>query len=512
MKKTFRGFCFTIFTLLITTVLFAQTPQHYNYQNVGTSNNSFPFNVLGGKMVQWLVGPGELNQPSGAPAGTITKVYFYTVNAGSPTYTNLYIRLGQGTTITTLPSGAFYSGTMDTVYKLTGVLTGPAGGWMMITLTTPFTYNPAQSLIIEVGQSGHSGSGPTVRQNGITGSFRRNWSVGGPPFVYSSQDANVVNFGVDIVQQSPGPNYIHYKFENNPSATTVTNCAIPGVGTNPAPFTVHTLGSGGQFDSCLVGTGGTNSGVQTGWLTNLGSGSWTISMWLNGLPSNTSLYYLWGEATGSFRCFLGGAAGAGNLLFRGTGITDVNIPGVAPGPTVVHIVYDSAASQVRAYKNGVLSVTVNQTPFNLATGTGFRVGGYSTSAGLNGKMDEFRVYKRKLDTAEISATWNQDIACQYVLGINQNNNQIPEAFSLSQNYPNPFNPATTIEFDIPKGSNIKLIVYDILGREVEVLVSGYLVAGNYVVDFDASNLASGVYMYKLVADGFTDTKRMLLIK
>ena len=97
-------------------------------------------------------------------------------------------------------------------------------------------------------------------------------------------------------------------------------------------------------------------------------------------------------------------------------------------------------------------------------------------------------------------------------GINHNNNEIPKTYSLSQNYPNPFNPTTNIKFSIPKNSVVKLTIYDLTGRVVETLVDGQLNAGNYAYDFDASNIASGVYFYKLQSDNFTDVKKMMLIK
>jgi hypothetical protein len=81
-----------------------------------------------------------------------------------------------------------------------------------------------------------------------------------------------------------------------------------------------------------------------------------------------------------------------------------------------------------------------------------------------------------------------------------------------QNYPNPFNPTTKINFAIPKQGLVTLKVYDVLGREVANLVNEVKTAGNYIVDFDASYLASGVYFYKLEVNGFTDVKRMMLIK
>ena len=102
--------------------------------------------------------------------------------------------------------------------------------------------------------------------------------------------------------------------------------------------------------------------------------------------------------------------------------------------------------------------------------------------------------------------------CQGTVGINGNNNEIPVSYSLEQNYPNPFNPATTIKFSIPAGSFVKLVVYDAAGREVTELVNGELSAGNYDYSFNALNLSSGVYFYKLTAGDFTAVKKMLLVK
>jgi hypothetical protein len=98
------------------------------------------------------------------------------------------------------------------------------------------------------------------------------------------------------------------------------------------------------------------------------------------------------------------------------------------------------------------------------------------------------------------------------VGVVNNNTGIPEKFSLSQNYPNPFNPATMINFSIPVNSFVKLSVYDILGREIQQLVNNDLTPGSYSVDFNATALTSGVYFYTLTTNGFTDTKRMLLVK
>ena len=85
-------------------------------------------------------------------------------------------------------------------------------------------------------------------------------------------------------------------------------------------------------------------------------------------------------------------------------------------------------------------------------------------------------------------------------------------FKLSQNYPNPFNPTTTIQYEIPNSGMVTLKVYDILGREVSTLVSQYENSGSYNVNFNAINLASGVYFYRLQAGNFIQTKKMVLLK
>ncbi len=90
--------------------------------------------------------------------------------------------------------------------------------------------------------------------------------------------------------------------------------------------------------------------------------------------------------------------------------------------------------------------------------------------------------------------------------------EIPSVYSLKQNYPNPFNPRTVISFQLPAVSNVKLRVYDITGKEVAMLVNERLQAGTYETTFDGSGLNSGVYFYKLITDGFTETKKMILLK
>lgn len=99
-----------------------------------------------------------------------------------------------------------------------------------------------------------------------------------------------------------------------------------------------------------------------------------------------------------------------------------------------------------------------------------------------------------------------------VIGINQISGEVPTEFLLLQNYPNPFNPNTNIKFAIPKLANVRLAVYDMLGREVESLVNQQLTHGIYEVNWNAAKFSSGIYMYRLVTNDFNMVKKMSLIK
>jgi hypothetical protein len=90
--------------------------------------------------------------------------------------------------------------------------------------------------------------------------------------------------------------------------------------------------------------------------------------------------------------------------------------------------------------------------------------------------------------------------------------EIPISFSLAQNFPNPFNPTTTIQFSLPKSGDVTLKIYNLLGEEVKTLVDEYKEIGNHSVQFNANNFASGMYLYRLQAGSFVETKKMILIR
>ena len=115
-----------------------------------------------------------------------------------------------------------------------------------------------------------------------------------------------------------------------------------------------------------------------------------------------------------------------------------------------------------------------------------------------------------------------DVAIQlynggFVIGVEPISSEIPQQFKLYQNYPNPFNPTTKIKFSLPpskgaRGMITQMTIYDVLGREVSILVNEELKPGTYEVEWNGSDYPSGVYFYKLMIDDYSETKKMVLIK
>jgi hypothetical protein len=99
-----------------------------------------------------------------------------------------------------------------------------------------------------------------------------------------------------------------------------------------------------------------------------------------------------------------------------------------------------------------------------------------------------------------------------IVGINDFLNSLPTEHTFYQNFPNPFNPATTIRYEIPERSIVTIKIYDVLGSEMAILVNEEKPAGYYNTEFDASELPSGIYFYRLQAGSFVETKKMVLMK
>ncbi|TVQ74784.1 MAG: T9SS C-terminal target domain-containing protein, partial [Balneolaceae bacterium] len=95
---------------------------------------------------------------------------------------------------------------------------------------------------------------------------------------------------------------------------------------------------------------------------------------------------------------------------------------------------------------------------------------------------------------------------------NDDHRELPQLITLGQNYPNPFNPTTTISFTMAEAGDVTLSVYDLLGRRVGILQNGRLSPGTHTSVFDARHLSSGIYLYRIEAAGFTESRKMMLLK
>ena len=132
----------------------------------------------------------------------------------------------------------------------------------------------------------------------------------------------------------------------------------------------------------------------------------------------------------------------------------------------------------------------------------------------DGFFDVTASYVGAFGTEDWTSSWSTIKMTPVILSTKEelSTTVIPAKFELSQNYPNPFNPATTIRFSLPQAGEVKLTVYNLLGQVVTTLVNGYREAGTYNVNWDASNLSTGVYIYRVEANTFSLTKKMTLLK
>jgi hypothetical protein len=215
MKKTLHFF---IFIFCIAGAFQAQTPMHYNTNAAGGAN-SIPMAAIipTWQKCQWYIAANSLVNPSPVGVGNnITVVYFQTGSATTKLYTNINVKLkqGAGTGLTGVTNGPIEPG-MTTVYAGTNVnVVSTIGGWISFTLQTPWLYNPALPLIVELEQDSPNSGGPTVYQVGnITGPGNgRQWgNYNGTTL--AGVGGQRINFGVDVLPATPcsgtpGPNSV----------------------------------------------------------------------------------------------------------------------------------------------------------------------------------------------------------------------------------------------------------------------------------------------------------------
>lgn len=248
---------------------------------------------------------------------------------------------------------------------------------------------------------------------------------------------------------------------------SVNNNTAVGVGGAGAVVMSVNGGSGwgltiiGNQNTFFYGTSFVNS--NTGWL---------VGSILNGnvIARSNDAGFVWSAQSAPVSNQLFGVSFA--VLDTGTAVGD--------GGTIIH-----------TDNGGTNWTTQNSGTSQILNGVSFATSGFGIVVGNTGTI---------LRTTNI------------LTGINHNSNSSPKEFSLSQNYPNPFNPSTKINYSLPKSSFVKLMIFDVLGSMVKEVVNSYQPSGNYSVEFDGAKLSSGTYFYTLETDGFTETKKMLMVK
>jgi len=298
------------------------------------------------------------------------------------------------------------------------------------------------------------------------------------------------------------PEVLYYTFDEAVSPTQ--NFADPGRGAAFADVLGGlTMGSTGQFGGALIGSGNSSATdyVNTGWIPDIGTSNWTISLYLNNMPAGTTLYYLFGgDVSVAWRCFTGGVAGEYGVMMRhptGSG-TDITVPGVGPGPTVLTFVYDSSVPVIYAYLNGLLTVTQPQAgAINIGGSTIFKVGGYGTAGNSmppGALMDEFRFYERALDSAEVADTWNISIVPVELTSFT--------AFATGNNVQLEWTTATELN---NSGFSIERKSADTDYMEVGFVPGFGTTSEPKSYSFNDQNLPSGHYSYRLKQIDFDGT-------
>ncbi|MCH8033064.1 MAG: T9SS type A sorting domain-containing protein [Bacteroidetes bacterium] len=204
---------------------------------------------------------------------------------------------------------------------------------------------------------------------------------------------------------------------------------------------------------------------------------------------------------------------------------DLKVGSIGTSPLPVELVsFTGKVKDQKVYLNWSTATEVNNygfeverknPPLNPLQGGDFERVGFVEGHGNSNSQKEYNFIDSEINPAGIYSyrlkQIDNDGAYEFSNQIEVNFN-VPIKFELSQNYPNPFNPSTTMSFNLPKSGVVTLKVYNLMGEEIKTLVEGYKEAGIYTVNFNAKELASGMYLYRLSTNGFTETKKLLLMK
>lgn len=213
----------------------------------------------------------------------------------------------------------------------------------------------------------------------------------------------------------------------------------------------------------------------------------------------------WTFTSGTFTS----SVGSGTMLLN----TDPNpvygdIDTIIPPPTGMKWV-DLLSSQGFLHPaNLVMETTIN---FQVGTATGTFPVGYAATKNTVDMMKSFN--PEEIDnTSSWTDTSMNHLVTIGASAVEEQISGIPSEYNLSQNYPNPFNPSTSFIYSMKQSGDVQISLYDVSGKEVKSLVNGYRAAGNYVINFNAAELASGIYYYRIITNNFVKTNKMVFLK
>jgi hypothetical protein len=306
---------------------------------------------------------------------------------------------------------------------------------------------------------------------------------------YAGQDASTLNFGVDISLVAPSPPTL-VSPPNNSTGLPLTDTLVWNASPGAASYRVQ-LATDSLFASLVV-----NDSTVT-----------TTSRIVSGLINNTKYYW---------RVNAKNAAGTSNYSAIWNFMTIVAAPAT---PTLIAPANHSVVYSPNVLLDWSSVVTATSYRVQLSTDSTFATVNFDTTTAVdsartpalsNSVKYYWHVRAQNLGgNSSYSAIWDFTTSLN---GITTNGSIIPKVFKLYNNYPNPFNPSTTIKFDIPKASDVKLVLYNALGQEVLILINSHFEPGAYSFEWNATNFSSGIYFYKMSAGIFTDIHKMVLIK
>ncbi len=252
--------------------------------------------------------------------------------------------------------------------------------------------------------------------------------------------------------------------------------------------------------------------------TNADSGYWTVSNFDStqaSIPANSTddtVIVTAGSVVGSFELYFHAQRDCG-------GDTTLSMQVIVDEPYPVNLTaLVSSVSGRNVLLNWSTTSELNNSGFDIertSENTEWKKIGFVSGNGTTNEPREYSYNDKNLETGKYKYRLKQldfngnfeyfELSEEVSIGI-------PDKYDLSQNYPNPFNPSTRIDFDIPEDCNVSIVLFDMTGRRVATLVNEAKTAGYYSVNVNSANLSSGIYIYTLSANGFTSTKKMMLVK